>query len=45
MFVHPSSVNFGTTKYEHLFGAYSQKVKTSKVFIRDVTMVRTADPS
>eukprot|EP01134_Creolimax_fragrantissima_P007272 CFRG7272T1 len=39
VFVHPSSVNFSTTRYEAPFGVYHEKVQTSKVFLRDLTMV------
>ncbi|KAJ3111071.1 hypothetical protein HDU96_006010 [Phlyctochytrium bullatum] len=37
--VHPASVNFDATKFEDLFLVYHQKVSTTKVFLRDTTMV------
>ncbi|KAI8847413.1 P-loop containing nucleoside triphosphate hydrolase protein [Chytridium lagenaria] len=39
VFIHPASVNFDATKFEDLLLVYHQKVSTSKVFIRDSTMV------
>ncbi|KAJ3332894.1 ATPdependent RNA helicase [Blyttiomyces sp. JEL0837] len=39
VFLHPSSILFSTTKYEDSFLVYHMKVSTSKVFIRDATMV------
>merc|ERR1711991_66397 len=38
LFLHPSSVNFQVQLYRHLCVAYSEKVRTSKIFIRDVTV-------
>ncbi|XP_070180183.1 putative ATP-dependent RNA helicase DHX57 [Littorina saxatilis] len=37
--VHPSSVNFQVRHYENPYLVYHEKVKTSKVYIRDCTMV------
>ncbi|KAK7487044.1 hypothetical protein BaRGS_00021714, partial [Batillaria attramentaria] len=37
--VHPSSVNFQVRHYESPYLVYHEKVKTSKVYIRDCTMV------
>uniref|UniRef100_A0A8C5HLM0 Putative ATP-dependent RNA helicase DHX57 n=1 Tax=Gouania willdenowi TaxID=441366 RepID=A0A8C5HLM0_GOUWI len=37
--VHPSSVNYTTRHYESPFLVYREKVKTSRVFIRDCSMV------
>ncbi|KAM9835767.1 putative ATP-dependent RNA helicase DHX57 [Aulostomus maculatus] len=37
--VHPSSVNFGVCHYTSPYLIYHEKVKTSRVFIRDCSMV------
>ncbi|KAK3581847.1 hypothetical protein CHS0354_009735 [Potamilus streckersoni] len=37
--IHPSSVNFQVRHYESPYLVFHEKVKTSKVFIRDCTMV------
>lgn len=37
--IHPSSVNFQVNYYESPYLVYHEKVKTSKVYIRDCTMV------
>ncbi|XP_041352034.1 putative ATP-dependent RNA helicase DHX57 [Gigantopelta aegis] len=39
VFIHPSSVNFQVRHYESPYLVYHEKVKTSKVYIRDCTMV------
>jgi ATP-dependent RNA helicase DHX57 len=39
VFLHPESVNFDEGDYEHRWLAYFSKVRTSRVFIRDSTMV------
>ncbi|CAH0561131.1 unnamed protein product [Brassicogethes aeneus] len=39
VFMHPSSVNYTVTSYASLFLVYQEKVKTSKVYFRDCTMV------
>jgi hypothetical protein len=39
VFLHPSSVNFSTVLYESPWLVFSEKVDTSKVFIRESTMV------
>ncbi|KAK2567371.1 putative ATP-dependent RNA helicase DHX57 [Acropora cervicornis] len=39
VFVHPKSVNFQVNNYESPFLVYHEKVKTSKVYIRDCSMV------
>ncbi|KAL6077824.1 ATP-dependent RNA helicase [Balamuthia mandrillaris] len=39
VFIHPQSVNFVEGNYSSPWLLYSQKVKTSKVFIRECTMV------
>eukprot|EP00948_MAST-09A_sp_MAST-9A-sp1_P001859 g1859.t1 len=40
VFMHPSSVNFSARKYLYPYLVYFNKVKTSKTFIRDATMVQ-----
>mmetsp|Transcript_40726 Transcript_40726/g.129928 ORF Transcript_40726/g.129928 Transcript_40726/m.129928 type:complete len:263 (+) Transcript_40726:603-1391(+) len=40
-FIHPTSVNFKSGKYESPWLVYSEMVETSKVFIREATMVPT----
>ncbi|XP_069118914.1 putative ATP-dependent RNA helicase DHX57 [Argopecten irradians] len=37
--IHPSSVNFQVNHYESPYLVYHEKVKTSRIFIRDCTMV------
>ena len=39
VFLHPASVNFGVGRFESPFVAYMEKVQTSKIFLRDATMV------
>ena len=39
VFLHPASLNFDHGQYEHLQLLFHEKVKTSKVFLRDSTMV------
>lgn len=39
MYLHPSSVNYGVTNFLSPYLAYQEKIKTSKVFIHDSTMV------
>lgn len=39
VFIHPASINFTTNKYEDLFLVYHTKLSTSKIFLRDTTMV------
>eukprot|EP00051_Salpingoeca_urceolata_P013946 m.176717 g.176717 ORF g.176717 m.176717 type:complete len:1482 (-) comp17950_c0_seq3:91-4536(-) len=39
VFLHPSSVNFHVGKYEHPHLLWHDKVQTSKVFLRDATMI------
>eukprot|EP00850_Spirogloea_muscicola_P006660 SM000032S12044 [mRNA] locus=s32:111779:119402:- [translate_table: standard] len=39
VFLHPSSVNFGVGHFESPWIVYSEKVKTSKVYIRETSMV------
>lgn len=38
VFVHPSSVNFHVAAYESPFVVYHQRVRTTKVYLRDTTM-------
>ncbi|KAL5009094.1 hypothetical protein ScPMuIL_014675 [Solemya velum] len=38
-YIHPSSVNFQVRYYESPYLVYHEKVKTSKVYLRDCTMV------
>ena len=37
--LHPTSVVFGLTRFEHRFLLFHEKVKTAKVYIRDATMI------
>lgn len=39
VFLHPSSINFSTGKFESGWLAYSELVQTSKVFVRESSMV------
>eukprot|EP00250_Pteridium_aquilinum_P004082 c14319_g1_i2 orf=171-4673(+) len=39
VFIHPSSVNHNVSEFQHPFLVYHEKVKTSKVYIRDTTIV------
>ena len=39
VFLHPSSINFRESKFESTFAVYHEKIMTSKVFLRDSTMV------
>ncbi|KAI5058462.1 hypothetical protein GOP47_0026632 [Adiantum capillus-veneris] len=39
VFIHPSSVNHDVSEFQHPFLMYHEKVKTSKVYIRDTTIV------
>ncbi|KAF7269128.1 hypothetical protein GWI33_017818 [Rhynchophorus ferrugineus] len=39
VFLHPSSVNYKVTNYPSPYLVYQEKVRTSKVFFRDCTMV------
>ena len=39
VFLHPSSVNFSQRDYYSQWIVYYEKVKTSKVFLRDSTMI------
>eukprot|EP00899_Mesostigma_viride_P016339 jgi/Mesvir1/24706/Mv21986-RA.1 len=39
VFLHPSSINFHVNRFETPWLAYSEKVKTSKVFVREATML------
>ncbi|PSN50364.1 putative ATP-dependent RNA helicase DHX57 [Blattella germanica] len=39
VFIHPSSVNFTVTHFTSPYLVYQEKVKTSRVFIRDCSMV------
>eukprot|EP00124_Ichthyophonus_hoferi_P003819 Ihof_evm1s359 gene=Ihof_evmTU1s359 len=39
LFIHPASINFTTKRFEDGFLVYHSKVKTSKIFVRDTTMV------
>ncbi|KAI4874272.1 hypothetical protein NFI96_028451, partial [Prochilodus magdalenae] len=39
VYIHPSSVNFTVRHYNSPYLVYHEKVKTSRVFIRDCTMV------
>jgi ATP-dependent RNA helicase DHX57 len=39
VFLHPSSVNFTCGKFESGWLAYSEVVQTSKVFVREASMV------
>ncbi|XP_031550267.1 putative ATP-dependent RNA helicase DHX57 isoform X2 [Actinia tenebrosa] len=39
VFIHPKSVNFDVNYFESPYLIYHEKVKTSKVFIRDTSMV------
>lgn len=39
VFIHPSSVNFTVGYYPSPYMVYQEKIKTSKVFIRDISMV------
>ena len=39
VFLHPTSVNFNVGKYESTWLVYGDRVQTSKVFVRDCTMV------
>ncbi|EGD78151.1 hypothetical protein PTSG_09027 [Salpingoeca rosetta] len=41
LFFHPSSILFHHTKFPRQYLVYTDKVKTSKVFIRDVSLVST----
>jgi ATP-dependent RNA helicase DHX36 len=38
-YLHPTSVVFGLSKFEHRFLLFHEKVKTAKVYIRDATMI------
>jgi ATP-dependent RNA helicase DHX36 len=37
--LHPTSICFGASAFEHRFLLYHEKVRTTKVYIRDATMV------
>ncbi|NXN70571.1 DEXH1 helicase, partial [Himantopus himantopus] len=37
--IHPSSVNYQTRRFESPYLVYHEKIKTSRVFIRDCSMV------
>jgi HrpA-like RNA helicase len=39
VFIHPTSVNFGVGKFESPWMVYTERVKTSKVYLRESTMV------
>ncbi|KAG8228278.1 hypothetical protein J437_LFUL006246 [Ladona fulva] len=39
VFIHPSSVNYTTNDYPSPYLVYHEKIKTSRVFIRDCSMV------
>ena len=39
VFLHPSSVNFKEGKFETELLLYNEKISTSKVFLKDTTMV------
>ncbi|KNC52644.1 uncharacterized protein AMSG_12174 [Thecamonas trahens ATCC 50062] len=39
VFLHPSSLLFSNDRWEHPFVAYFNKVKTSRIFLRDAMMV------
>lgn len=39
VFIHPSSVNFSVTRYNSPYLVYQEKVRTSKIYVRDCTMV------
>ncbi|MCO5571415.1 hypothetical protein L7F22_025155 [Adiantum nelumboides] len=39
VFIHPSSVNHDVSEFQYPFLMYHEKVKTSKVYIRDTTIV------
>ena len=39
VFLHPSSVNFATVLYESPWMVFSEKVNTSKIFVRESSMV------
>ncbi|KAH6555790.1 hypothetical protein KP509_1Z227800 [Ceratopteris richardii] len=39
VFIHPSSVNYNVSEFQHPFLLYNEKVKTNKVYIRDTTVV------
>ena len=38
--IHPSSVNFSAAHYENPYLVYAERIKTSRVFIRELSMVR-----
>ncbi|XP_033733730.1 putative ATP-dependent RNA helicase DHX57 isoform X2 [Pecten maximus] len=42
--IHPSSVNFQVNHYESPYLVYHEKVKTSRIYVRDCTMVSSLDP-
>ena len=39
MFLHPSSVTYNTGHFENPYLVYHEKIKTSRVFLREVSMV------
>lgn len=39
MFLHPSSINYPVAIFPSSYLVYQEKVKTSKVFVRDCTVV------
>lgn len=39
VFLHPSTVNFHARSYETRYLVYSEKVRTSKIFLREVSMI------
>eukprot|EP00271_Cylindrocystis_brebissonii_P016940 TRINITY_DN4199_c0_g3_i1.p1 TRINITY_DN4199_c0_g3~~TRINITY_DN4199_c0_g3_i1.p1 ORF type:complete len:416 (-),score=36.57 TRINITY_DN4199_c0_g3_i1:441-1598(-) len=41
VFIHPGSVNFSARRFDSVWLAYGEKVKTSKVFVRESSMVPT----
>ncbi|KAH9305424.1 hypothetical protein KI387_009828 [Taxus chinensis] len=39
VFVHPTSINFTTSEFRHPFMVFLEKVETTKVFLRDTTII------
>jgi ATP-dependent RNA helicase DHX36 len=37
--IHPSSLNFSSPHFHHKFVLFHEKVRTTKVYLRDTTMV------
>eukprot|EP01018_Ginkgo_biloba_P026980 Gb_05411 [translate_table: standard] len=39
VFLHPTSINYSTSEFQHPFMVFLEKVETSKVFLRDTTII------